>query len=227
MKRLPLSRSPQPAVTINGFFEIVKQALDLYIKTEGQPDNINPVLVEEFPRERVTKQDDTFDIITFRVKSSTMAASTNSEMIPKRPSLRESKPHPELGPQHMLNTYGWWEMVQPEFTIWSRSNINANVMTEWFHIFLIKYAYFTKFFNGRGIDNFVFVERIDEEIDHNEGQELYKRRLVYEFRLNRLETTDSRVLTNVGVNIGISSYRGQDPKQIEILTVTLPSDSNT
>lgn len=213
MKILPLSRSPLPAVDVNGFFEIVQQALALYIQTEGPPDNINPVLVEEFPRERLTKQDDTFDIITFRVRTGTMAASTNTDMIPKKPSLRESKPHPKLGPQYLLNTYGWWETVQPEFTIWSRSNINANLMTEWFHIFLMKYVHFTKFFNGRGIDNFVYIEREDEELDHNEGQEIYKRRLVYEFRLNRMSTLDSRVLTNVSVTYGIGN---------QVDTITLP-----
>lgn len=213
MIRLPLSRSPLPAVDINGFFEIVQQALALHIKTEGPPNNINPVLVEEFPRERLTKQDDTFDIITFRVKTGTMASSTNSDIIPKRPSLRESKPHPKLGPNYRLNTYGWWETVQPEFTIWSRSNINANLMTEWFHIFMIKYAYFTQYFNGRGIDNFVYIERVDEDIDHNEGQEIYKRRLVYEFRLNRMSTADSRVLTNVSATYGIGN---------QVDTITLP-----
>jgi hypothetical protein len=209
---LPLSRSPLPAVNIDGFFRMISQALALYIKTEGPPENISPILVEEFPRERLTKQDDSFDIITFRVKTSTMAASTNSDIIPKRPSLRESRPSTSKGPDYNENVYGWWETVQPEFTIWSRSNANANNMTEWFHVFLMKYAYFTKYFAGRGIENFVFLERVDQAIDHNEGQEVYKRLLLYEFRLNRLVTTETRVLTNVGVTYGI----GNETDQIQL-----------
>ena len=209
---LPLSRTPLPAVDIGGFFHMLQGALALYIQTEGQPENTNPEFIEEFPRERLTKQDETFDIITFRVKSAVPASNTNSGGAPKRPALRESKPSPTLGPDYKEQVYGWWETVRPEFTIWSRNNANANDMTEWFHIFLMKYAFINKYFAGRGIENFVFIERADEDVDHNEGQEIYKRRLTYEFRLNRMLTTQSRSLTNVSVTYGI----GNQVDQIEL-----------
>jgi hypothetical protein len=67
----------------------------------------------------------------------------------------------------------------------------------------MKYAYTTKFFQGRGIENFEFVERKDDPVDHREDQEVYVRRLSYQFRLNRLFATESRLITDIDVTIGI------------------------
>lgn len=195
-------RSSQPAVDIPGFFDAVEQALALYIKTEGPPDNTKPTLVHEFPKERLAKPDDKFDIITFKVLESTMAPTMKDGSKPRSPVQREVKPHPTLTGFN-LQIIGWWELVQAEFSIWSKSSRNADLVTAWFHGFMVKYAFAYKFFLSRGANNFRFVKRADDDVNQSFGQELYRRRLVYEFRLETLFGVEQKKLTDVDVTYGI------------------------
>ena len=202
---LPRSRSPQPAVDINGFFKLVGEALALCIETEGPPPNGAPIYVQEYAQEKLAAEDQTNDIVVFRVVSGKMASNLNGGGNPKRPSLREAKTHPEKGTGYQIEIYGWYEQHVVEFTLMSRSNINGNILAEWFHMFLMKYAFALRYFLGRGVDNFEFVERNDDPVDHKEGQEVYVRRLSYQFRLNRLYATESRRLTDIDLTSGIGS----------------------
>jgi hypothetical protein len=198
----PPIRSSQPAVDIPGFFDAVEKALALYIKTEGTPDNTSPVLVHEFPKERLAKPDDTFDVITFKISLSGMAPTLNDGSKPRSPVLRETKQHPKLTGFN-LEIYGWWELVQAEFIIWSKSSRNADAIADWFHKFMMKYAFIYKYFMARGVQHFRFVKRADDDVDHSFGQEVYRRRLTYEFRLETLIGAEDKQLTDLEINYGI------------------------
>lgn len=202
-ENLPPLRSILPAIDIPGFFDVVEQAMLLYIKTEGKPDNTSPVLVHEFPKERLAKPDDKFDIITFKVTSSVMAPTMNDGSTPRSPRLRQIKNHPRLGGYNLV-VEGWWELVQAEFTIWSKSSRNADTIAAWFHGFMVRYAFLYKFFQARGAQNFRFVQRADDDVDQSFGQELYKRRLTYEFRLETLIGLEQKQLTDLDINYGVS-----------------------
>ncbi len=202
-ENIPPLRSSQPAVDIPGFFDAVEQALALYIKTESTPDGTHPTLVHEFPKERLAKPDDIFDVITFKVLRAEMAPTMNDGSKPRSPRLRESKKHTKLAGFNIV-IEGWTELVQAEFSIWSKSNRNADSVTAWFHGFMVKYAFLYKFFLGRGVQNFRFVSRADDDRDTSFGQELYRHRLVYEFKLETLFGIEQKNLTNVDVNYGIN-----------------------
>lgn len=199
----PPLRSSQPAVDIPGFFDLVEQALNLYIKTEGQPDQTRPTLVHEFPKERLAQPDNKFDVITFKVASSEMAPTMNDGSKPRSPRLREVKNHPKLAGFNVA-VDGWWELVQAEFTVWSKSSRNADLIADWFHKFMVKYAFIYKLFLSRGVTNFRFVKRADDDVDRSFGQELYKRRLTYEFRLEILIGFEQKQLTDLDINYGVS-----------------------
>ncbi len=198
----PPMRSSQPAVDIPGFFDAVEQALALYIKTEGTPDNTSPTMVHEFPKERLAKPDDKFDIITFKVASSEMAPTMNDGSKPRSPVQRDVKPHPKLA-GYNLQISGWWELVNAEFSVWSKSSRNADLVTAWFHTFMVKYAFLYKYFMSRGVQHFRFAKRADDDVVESFGQELYRRRLTYEFRLETLFGIEQKRLTDVDVNYGI------------------------
>jgi len=198
----PPLRSTQPAVDIPGFFDAVEQALALYIKTEGPPDNTSPTMVHEFPKERLAKPDDKFDVITFKVASSEMAPTMNDGSKPRSPVQREVKPHPKLA-GYNLQINGWWELVNAEFSVWSKSSRNADLVAAWFHGFMVKYAFLYKFFMSRGVQHFRFVKRADDDVVQSYGQELYRRRLTYEFRLEMLFGIEQKRLTDVDINYGI------------------------
>lgn len=202
-------KSSRPAVDIPGFFDAVEQAMDLHIKSEGTPDGTKPTLVHEFPKERLAKPDDLFDVITFKVASSEMAPTMNDGSRPRSPVQRETRSHPTLG-GYNLQIVGWWELVQAEFTIWSKSSRNSDTVAAWFHQFIVKYAFIYKFFMARGVQHFRFVKRADDDIDQSFGQEVYKRRLTYEFRLETLFAYEPKQLTNVDVTYGIKNPLGNN-----------------
>lgn len=196
-------RSSQPAVDIPGFFDAVEQAFALHIKTRGTPDGVTPTLVHEFPKERLAQPDKTFDVITFKVKESTMAPTMKDGSRPRSPTTREVKSHPALK-GYNLQVIGWWELVQAEFSVWSKSSRNADTIAAWFHDFMVSYAFIYKFYQSRGVSNFRFVVRSDDDVDQSFGQELYRRRLTYEFRLETLFGLEQKQLTDLDIKYGIS-----------------------
>lgn len=196
-------QSSQSAVDIPGFFDTVEQALALFVKSEGKPDNTTPTLVHEFPKERLAKPDDIFDVITYKVVNGEMAPTMKDGSKPRSPRQREIKQHPDLTGFN-VQIFGWWELVQAEFSIWSKSSRNADLVTAWFHTFMVKYAFLYKFFLSRGVNNFRYVKRADDDLDIHFGQELYRRRLTYEFRLETLFAVEQKQLTDLSINYGVS-----------------------
>ena len=145
---MPPLRSSKPAADINGFFQIVGQALAEFIKTEGAPEGTVPVYVETFPKERLSEPDTAFDVILFHVVSGEMAPTSNDgATVPRSPMLRNVTRIPSQA-GYNLAQYGWWENYTVEFEVWSKSNSVANSLAVWFHRFLIRYAYYYKFFEA-------------------------------------------------------------------------------
>lgn len=200
---VPRLRSSQPAADIVQFFDIVGQALTGYIQTEGAPEGVSPVYVEDFPKERLTQPDTPCDIITFRVLDGQPAPVRNDgTTIARAPQLRESVPSPNAE-GYNLETYGYWENYTVLFEIWSKSNATANTLALWFHKFLIRYANVYQFFEAYGIKNFTFFKRLEDTSQEQANQELQLRRYSYTFRLESLDTFHKRQLTELTVNISL------------------------
>jgi hypothetical protein len=216
----PPERSPLPAINISGFFDAVEQALQLHIKTEGNPEGLNPVFVHSFPKERVAKPDQVLDLITFRVISSEMAPTLNDGSKPRSPVLRENTPDHKLGGYNKV-VWGWRELVNAEFCIWSKSNLSADVITTWFHDFMVKFAFVYQFFKVRGVQNFRFVKRDSDEVNQSFGQELYTRRLQYEFTLETLFVFEHKQLTDIDIIYGI---KNPDGKCNQVDTISIVAD---
>lgn len=198
----PRLRSSLPAVDIGGFFEAVSDALKLHLTTEAWPAGTSPTFVHDFPQERLGKVDDPFDVITFHVKSAKMAPTSNDRnRVPPAPVLREEKASTQyLG--YNTRTMAWKEMVEVVFTIWSKSNKRADDMTNWFHSFIMQYAFGYRFFYARGVDWFRFQERAEDQVVKiTEGQEVYCRALVYEIRIEYLQTLLEKQFQSFGINL--------------------------
>lgn len=209
-------RSSKAAVDINGFFEIVGQALADHLKTEGAPAGTAPLYTETFPKARLTKADTPFDAILWSVDSAAMAPTSNDgATVPRAPSLREIyRKEDEAGYNQVVKA--WWETYTVQFEIWSKSNPYANILAVWFHRFLIRYAYAYEFFSAFGIQQFRFVARKSDAVETRENQELYVRRLQYSFRLELLDSFKERQLTDLTLNIGVN--RDKEVQTIEIPT---------
>jgi hypothetical protein len=198
---VPPLRSLLPAADVQGFFELVGKALAIHINTQGPPDGITPDYVEDFPKERLTQPGAAFEVITFRVDGSQMSSTSNDrDRRPRGPEIRERKPHPKVDGYNLV-TLGWWEDVTVVFTISSKTNSNANRLGVWFHKFMMKYAFALKFFDGRGIQQFRFAQRLPDSVDQIEGQEIYKREYAYSFRIEYLDAAMERQLTNASLTV--------------------------
>jgi hypothetical protein len=199
----PRLRSSLPAVDIGGFFKAVDEALNLHLGSSKWPEGTKPVLVHSFPKERITKPDDPFDVITFSVGGSEMAATSNDgSRIPRGPTLRDKVvSKTKYGYDNV--TVAWKEEVAVIFNIWSRSNRRADDMVNWFHRFMMKYGAVYKFFMARGVDRFQFVRRGRDEVENVEGQEIYKRSLVYMIRIEYVDVLEEKLLETVTLNVGV------------------------
>ena len=195
-------RSSKPAADINGFFQIVGQALAEFIKTEGAPEGTVPVYVETFPKERLSEPDTAFDVILFHVVTGEMAPTSNDgATVPRSPMLRNVTKIPtQAGYSGAVRVV---ENYTVEFEVWSKTNSVANSLAVWFHRFLIRYAYYYKFFEAFGVQQFKFVGRQADKSDTKENQELQIRPLRYSFRLEFLDTFTERQLTDLTLNFKI------------------------
>lgn len=217
---MPPLRSSKPAADINGFFQIVGQALAEYIKTEGAPEGTAPRYEETFPKERLSEPDTAFDVILFHVVTGEMAATSNDgATVPRAPTLRNVTKMPSQAGYNQVQ-YGWWENYTVEFEVWSKSNSVANTLATWFHRFLIRYAYYYKFFEAFGVQQLKFVGRQADKADTKENQELQIRSLRYSFRLEFLDTFTERQITDLTLNFKIK----RDVQTVELNTASTLSN---
>jgi hypothetical protein len=197
----PRLRNKQPAVDLAGFFNLLQTAFALHIKTTGQPNGITPVFVESFAKERLSSPGKEFNIITYRIKSATMAPTDNSgSRIPRAPQQRENKQSQDKLDYNVI-VQGWWEQITVIFEIWSNDNSNANSLVIWFHKFIFTWAFILKYFQGNGVSNFEFVERLEDTAPRVDEQEVYLRQLSYTFRLENLISFEERQLTQIQLTI--------------------------
>lgn len=198
----PPTRSTRPAADIDGFFTAVNEALKLHLKTVAWPTGTYPTLIHAFPRERLAKVDDPFDVITFSVLSAEMAPTSNDgSRVPRGPIILDGKTQEYMG--YNTATLMWWEEATVQFHVWSRSNKRADDMTTWFHRFLMSYAHAYQFFRARGVEQFRFVGRGRDEAEVQAQQELYHRTLTYKFRIQYLQTLLDRQLESVTISLAV------------------------
>lgn len=200
----PPLKSTFPGVDIPGFFDLIGTWLTEYAKAVGYPGNYTPIYAQAFPRERLKNQDSPFDVITYRVRKSTMAPTDNSgQRKPREATLREVLPL-KTKTGYARRVSAWWELIDVEFSIWSRDNLNADRTTNWFHQFMMTYLgpVQLRILEANGIQIFRFLERLDDDVDHTQEQEVYRRRLVYEFRLEFQNAVEERLLTALTLNVG-------------------------
>ena len=201
-EQIPRLRSSLPAADPDTFFEAVRQALDLHMKSESVPAGAEPFYLHQFPKERVSTVDKPFDGITFSVVSSVPAATRNDGTISRRPFYFDDQAQTLAG--YTKKTATWFELVTVEFVIWSKSNPTRGKLVNWFHRFMRRYAEF-KFFEARGVDKFQFVGRGQDGFETHEDQEIYYGTLTYQCRVQFMDTYLERKLDKLSVSLQLGS----------------------
>ena len=176
----PRLRSSLPAADPEDLFIAVSQAMALQIAADKIIISEQPVLVEDYPKDRLGSFDHTYDVILFNILSSRMAEGAKG-ITPAAPAIRETVPHP-TDARYFQRTYGWIEEVTYQFTILAKNNSQANKLVLWFHRMMMRFEFEQKFFKARGINVFRFIGRTADEMVTSYGQDLYKRALIYSSR---------------------------------------------
>jgi hypothetical protein len=205
-------------VDVDGFFAVAGEALQLELKVSEVPDGADPFYVHTFPKERLGKEGQPFDGITWKVLSSGMAPTDNAgNRIPRKPTTFNSGQDPKLA-NYNLVTQMWWELATAEFTIWSRSSDTRSILLTWFHKLLMRYANVLQFFDGRGVDKFQFVGRGEDGFETRDDQEVHYGTLTYQFRVQYLDTFSERQLEQLTVHAQID--KGDE------ITFALPANTD-
>lgn len=189
--------SAKDAVDWNTFFDAVNTAFRLHLKESPFGPADTPILVEDFPKDRNGQFDQTFDVILWTVTKSEMAPTDNAgKRVPNGLRLLGKRPSP-VKSGYLEVSVGWWELLESEFQIYAKSNERANVLANWFHRFLMQYAFSLNFFKAYGVTYFRFAGRQPDTKSTDFGEDLYVRRLRYEARLSMQNTFDAKSLEEV------------------------------
>lgn len=191
--------SALPAVDHLSVFGAFKEAFELHLESMQWPKADWPILVKSFPKERESKFDTTFDVILFHIVHCQTASTSN--MADRRPtglSRQESILHPTKA-GYLQERIGWQEEITVAFDVIAKSNERADELVLWFHRMVMRYAHGMKFFQGRGINYLVFRERLEDVMTKEFGQELYKRPLRYDLRLELFELVEAKLLEDVTI----------------------------
>lgn len=212
--RIAPLRSSHPAVDVDGFFDVVSQALQLHIQSEQTPGGTAPFFVRAFPKERLSKVDQPFDGFTFRVLSSIMAPTDNAgTRTPRKPMSLDIQPDPKASGYNVVNQM-WFELATVEFTAWSKSITTASSLVTWFHKFMMRYANVLKYFEAYGADKLQFVGRGEDDFETHEQQEVYLGTLTYQIRIQFIDNFSQRRLDSLTVNSQIDT---------DVISTLLPS----
>jgi hypothetical protein len=196
---------------------VVQELLRLQIQEEAAAASYQPLLVEDFPKERFNAPDFNADVILYSVVSSEIAgmAPNGVDRKPTGISLFEKRDHPTKA-GYKLVQYGWQEMAVVEFSIIGKTNKRANEVCNWFHSAMMWWGHGEEFFKANGISFFKFLHRLPDQRITSEsfGQELYERSLRYQIRVSYINWAESKTLEKINVTVGLQDSAGGPIKGI-------------
>jgi hypothetical protein len=187
----------------NTFFDAVESALKLHEDSTRMPDTLRPVFIEDYPKEREGKFDNSLDVILWAVDASTMAPNSNDGgRIPNGIMMLGQQSCPDKA-GYLTQTWGWRELMTARFTVYAKSNERVNELTAWFHRMMMIYAFGYKFFQARGVTYFKFLKRERDELSTDFGQTLYRTHLLYQVRLDLRNAYEAKTLDTAEVSLGM------------------------
>lgn len=224
-ERLPRLRSSRPSADLQTFLGVVQKALQLQVRTEAAALSYQPMLVEDFPKERFGRADSPFDVILYNVISSVKAGNSPNgvDRKPNGVQLFEQTPHPTKA-GYLLATYGWQELSIVQFTILAKDNKRANDVCNWFHSLMMRWGCVEQLFRAHGIELFRFHQRMEDRKLTSDafGQELYERRLQYQIRVQFTDWAELKTIDKVNVTVGMQTTPGGPVSELDSQTWTEP-----
>ena len=191
-------RSPFPAVDIDGFYSLVGEMLVAYQLAEGRAEDKLIIFTEEYPPENYERE-----TISVRLRKRQPAVMSKSAPLGQprelKPHLREVYDDPIL-PRYQIWELGWMRDNIVEFTMWSKSNKEANKLALWFEDFMHHNMWF---FRSRGVNQLYFNGREEDFIILD--KRLVGRPLTYFVRTEKITQVREKVLEEIIVSLTVTT----------------------
>lgn len=192
------TRSPFPAVDLNGFYDLVRQALQVYQLQEGRAEDKLIIYTEEWPPESYERE-------TITVRLNDRQPGVFSRTAPMG-QPRELKPHfrevydDPVYPRYQIYEFGQWMDNIVEFTMWSKTNKEANKLALWFEDFMY---YNMWYFRKQGV-NQLFLKQRSEDFQILDKR-LVGRPIMYFVRTEKIYQIREKVLESLVVNVTVTT----------------------
>lgn len=197
--RAPRSLSPQPAMDITGFFNLVGLTLKRQQEIDGAKKPI--FYTEEYP-----EQDDNLDgeVVAYGLvarkpgtfeQQKTGLAMNQTNIRQRTPIFRGSFDDPDV-PGCKIYTLGQWFDNEIRFRIYARTNKIANARALWFEDFIDNWTWL---FKANGLQEILYLGRADDRITAPENKKISERTLSYYIRTEKIKNIREHVLRSLNV----------------------------
>jgi len=195
------SRQPRPPCTLNGFFTLVKEAMDHKATTESIDLGNIPILTEEYPLLDVKTE-----VLSYSLARRLPATQGGPPFAGKRteykPRIRNIVNDPE-DPNYKVFIFGQEFENEIVFTCWAKTNKVANARVMWLEDLFVEYRWF---FRYNGVKNIIFLGRGADIIIPQEGDNvLCGRPISIYLRTEKLTTISEPIIKRILVRYTIDS----------------------
>lgn len=195
-------RSPHPALDINGFYDLVGEALRTQQLAEGKSIEELWFFTEEAPPVEMESfnEQGTVSFSLVRREPGVMGNTAPFTGSPKgyKPMVRDIYDDPEV-PRYQIWELGQMFDNEIRFIMWSRTNKEANAMALWFEDFMIQNMWL---FRSRGVNQILYSNREGDIMI--EDKRLVGRPLCYYVRTEKITRIREKVLEELCINISVS-----------------------
>jgi hypothetical protein len=189
-------RSPYSAIDIDGFYNLVGEALRIFQLEEGKAEDRLFIYTEDWPPEPYERE--TISVRLGKRDPGVMGGTAPmGQPRERKPHVREVYDDP-LYPKYKIYEFGWMRDNIIEFTMWSKTNKEANKMALWFEDFM---HYNMWYFRSRGVNQLYFDGRGEDFMILD--KRLVGRPLMYFVRTEKITQVREKVLEKLVVNLTV------------------------
>lgn len=198
------SQTPGLAKNINEFYELVKLVIDDYNTKAKKTSDSQVFFTQEKPDVVQELPAVTFTLTRREPGRYSEGRPFEGDVRNLRPLLREEKVDPNnLG--YRLAVFGYWHDNIVRFTVWARTNKEANEKALWFEGLMEDYQWF---FRVRGVNRMLYWGRGSDEVYDAGGSargvstnKLYGRPIDYFVRTETLRSVSEKEIERIIINL--------------------------
>jgi hypothetical protein len=197
---LERSRTPGPAKNLTEFYGLVKNAIDDYERRQETTEDAKIYFTEDnidFPKDN--KIVVSFGLVKRLPGSFSQGGPFEGNVVNMKPVVREVLDDPE-NPGYKRAILGYWHDNEVRFTIWARTNKDANEKALWFEEIMQEYSWY---FGIQGVPRVLFLKREMDSIIEINSVKLYARPLHYFVRTETLRTVSEKTIENILINVKV------------------------